>query len=178
MASTQGQTTSPKEHASMPLRRRCKAAVKLCRMLSAGIQTSCPSPLLSAQDEADLHIILRKLIKIIPAAFPVELRITNMTLTDGWCSRYPDRFLIMLSGCVSRGQSINVLLHEYAHALAWNHSDISEETFERLSHGPAWGVAVSSVYQAFITKIRPHIQMPSVAETDEDNVVYCKGVKA
>lgn len=155
-------------------------------MLAVGTQHASPPQLLSAQDEADLRLILRKLTKCIPAAFPVELRFVKTIIADGWCCRDPDKFQIMVSRYLSRGQSIYVLLHEYAHAFSWNHLedkwgndwDVSEEQFEHLSHGPAWGVALSHVYQTYITKIRRHIQMPWPVETDGDRIVSRKGAKA
>lgn len=70
-----------------------------------------------------------------------------------------------MSGGLFPDEGINVVLHEYAHALAWSHlddvrgrdTDVSEEEFEKVTHGPAWGVAVSEVYLAYISEIRPHL---------------------
>ena len=53
--------------------------------------------------------------------------------------------------------AVETLLHEWAHALAWNFSldqlarapDVDREEFERASHDEAWGCAYSRVWRAY-----------------------------
>ena len=57
--------------------------------------------------------------------------------------------------------AIDTLLHEWAHALAWNYSldslakqpDIDREEFDRASHDEAWGVAYSRVWRTYSVDI-------------------------
>jgi len=55
-------------------------------------------------------------------------------------------------------QAIEVLCHEWAHALGWNYAldraskmpSVDPAEFERLCHDEAWGCAFSRVYRAFL----------------------------
>ena len=41
---------------------------------------------------------------------------------------------------------IDVLLHEYAHAISWPYQRLNESTQD---HSAQWGIALSTVYSAF-----------------------------
>ena len=45
--------------------------------------------------------------------------------------------------------TIDVLLHEYAHVLAWHPDHMNLE-----DHGPEWGIAMSRVYRSYFNKER------------------------
>jgi hypothetical protein len=63
---------------------------------------------------------------------------------DGLCERRDDKFVIKVSSNLSENYSIDVLIHEVAHAVAWDKdTDI---------HGPNWGRAYSKVYRLFLEK--------------------------
>jgi len=63
---------------------------------------------------------------------------------DGQCEKINDRFIIKINTNLIENYSIDVLLHEWAHALAWGKdADI---------HGPNWGKAYSKVYRMFLEK--------------------------
>jgi hypothetical protein len=63
---------------------------------------------------------------------------------DGQCEKKRDRFIIKVSKRLSENYSVDVLLHEIAHALAWEQdADI---------HGPNWGKAYSKVYRMYLRK--------------------------
>lgn len=63
---------------------------------------------------------------------------------DGQCEKIEDKFLIKINVNLPENYSIDVLIHEVAHALAWNKdSDV---------HGPNWGRAYSKVYRMFLDK--------------------------
>jgi len=59
-------------------------------------------------------------------------------------------------------QAVEVLCHEWAHALAWNYSldrlartpSIDPAEFDRASHDEAWGCAYSRVWRAYQEVIR------------------------
>jgi hypothetical protein len=68
------------------------------------------------------------------------------------------RFVIRLNDQMGENQAIDVLLHEWGHALAWNHlldrlaksADTSPEEFEQASHDEAWGCAYARVWRAYL----------------------------
>lgn len=63
---------------------------------------------------------------------------------DGLCEKRDDRFLIKVNRELSENYSVDVLLHEIAHAISWDKdADI---------HGPSWGRAYSKVYRMFLRK--------------------------
>jgi len=63
---------------------------------------------------------------------------------DGLCEKRNDKFVIKVSSNLGENYSIDVLIHEVAHAVAWDKdTDI---------HGPNWGRAYSKVYRLFLEK--------------------------
>jgi hypothetical protein len=65
---------------------------------------------------------------------------------DGLCEKQDDRFVIKVNTNLSENYSIDVLIHEVAHVLAWDKdSDV---------HGPNWGKAYSKVYRMFLEEFR------------------------
>lgn len=74
---------------------------------------------------------------------PISIRRTNLKNgLDGICEKVNDRFIIKISKKLSENYSIDVLIHEFAHAVAWEKdTDI---------HGPNWGRAYSKVYRKFL----------------------------
>lgn len=96
--------------------------------------------------------VLRLLRKKCPPAFPVYVRRVKMSDTkDGYCSKANDKFQIRISKSLSEAAAIDTLLHEWAHARAWNHihDSIDNEQFEKMAHDASWGVAYSEVYRIF-----------------------------
>lgn len=77
--------------------------------------------------------------------------------TLGECVRRKSRFVVRLNRAMNESQATETLLHEWAHALAWNYSldrmardpDVDRELFEAASHDEAWGCAYSRVWRAF-----------------------------
>ena len=78
-------------------------------------------------------------------------------MTFGECVRRPERFVIRLNTKMDQNMAIETLLHEWAHALAWNYSldrlarmpDVNQNEFELASHDEAWGCAYSRVWRAY-----------------------------
>lgn len=66
------------------------------------------------------------------------------------------RFVVLLNDQMTEGQAVEVLCHEWAHALAWNDSlermaqlpDLDPAEFDRVSHDEARGCAYSRVWRA------------------------------
>jgi hypothetical protein len=102
--------------------------------------------------------VLAGLRKHCPAAKSVVVR-TSWLPEDilGQCSRRPHRFVIRLNNSMPQEQAVETLLHEWAHALAWNYSldklardpGVSPEILDAASHDEAWGCAYSRVWRAY-----------------------------
>lgn len=111
--------------------------------------------------------VVAGLRKFCPAAFPVIIR-TGMLAPniEGTCTRHPNRFVILISERLDEARAIDVLLHEWGHALAWNHRldaitkapPEDPNVLERISHGAEWGVAYGLVWRTFTTRILPEIE--------------------
>ena len=79
--------------------------------------------------------------------------------TLGECVRRSQRFVIRLSDTLDENMAIEVLCHEWAHALAWNYAleavggqpNPDPEQFEAEAHGEAWGCAYSRVWREYLT---------------------------
>ncbi len=77
--------------------------------------------------------------------------------TLGQCIRRQHRYVVLLSYRMKEQQAIDTLLHEWAHALAWNYAieelgkrdDLDEDEFQRLAHDEVWGCSFSRVYRAY-----------------------------
>jgi len=103
--------------------------------------------------------VLQTLRTALPAAKPVIVRTSWLGLDLlGHCVRRPRRFVITLNRDLREAQAIETLLHEWAHALAWNYALDSLATkpmlepgeFERACHDEAWGCAYSRVWRAYL----------------------------
>ena len=108
--------------------------------------------------------VLAMLREDLPPAHPVVIRTKVFresfpAMTFGECVRRPERFVIRLNTKMDQNMAIETLLHEWAHALAWNYSldrlardpDVTQEKFEAASHDEAWGCAYSRVWRAYTT---------------------------
>jgi glycine cleavage system regulatory protein len=61
---------------------------------------------------------------------------------DGLCEKVDNKFVIKININLPENYSIDVLIHEIAHAVAWD----KDADF----HGPNWGRAYSKVYRMFL----------------------------
>lgn len=111
--------------------------------------------------------VVAGLRRFCPAAFPVIIRTGRLAPNiEGTCTRRRKRFVIKVADRLDEKTGIEVLLHEWGHALAWNHRldavakapPKDPNVLERISHGPEWGVAYSTVWRVFTTKILPGIE--------------------
>jgi hypothetical protein len=78
--------------------------------------------------------------------------------TAGECIRRAERFVIRLNRNLDEQMATDALLHEWAHALAWNFrldklaraGATSPEEFQTAAHDEAWGCAYSRVWRAYL----------------------------
>ncbi len=111
----------------------------------------------------DFADTLADLRQMCPAAMPVVVRMARLADTIlGECIRRRKRFVIRLNDQMGENQAIDVLLHEWGHALAWNYSldrlsrtpGIDPAEFEQASHDEAWGCAYARVWRAHLEAMR------------------------
>lgn len=90
--------------------------------------------------------------KKLPPAFPVSVKRVAMKGKDGYCTKKNDKFHIRINNSLDEAQSIDALLHEWAHARSWSHlhDSLEGDDFEEVIHNAAWGVAYSEVYRVYI----------------------------
>lgn len=97
--------------------------------------------------------VVSVLKKHCPLAYPASVRRTSMSSSlDGDCHKHKKKFFIRINKDLDESAAIDTLIHEWAHARAWNHlldSAETEESFERVSHDASWGVAYSEVYRIY-----------------------------
>jgi len=70
--------------------------------------------------------------------------------------------VVRLNDAMGEPQAVEVLCHEWAHALAWNFAldrlakapDTTDEEFQAASHDEAWGCAYSRVWRAYLDVTR------------------------
>lgn len=101
-----------------------------------------------------LHQIHRWLQDRFVAPFPTRLVIKQLNPPGkaidqlGGCDRYfkPDEFVLVVEKRLNWRLSIEVLLHEYAHAISWPMG--AREDYEP-EHLDEWGLAYAKIYRAF-----------------------------
>jgi len=107
--------------------------------------------------------VLTGLRRECPAALPVVVRASWLPENLlGQCLRREKRFVVLLNDEMGEPQAVEVLCHEWAHALAWNFAvdrlinaaDTDPVEFERACHDEAWGCAYSRVWRAYLDVIR------------------------
>lgn len=87
--------------------------------------------------------VIRFLKKTLPPEYPVRVRRTNIANNlDGDCKLKDGQFFIRIDKTLPEYYAIDVLLHEFAHCLAWGKDDDH--------HGLNWGKAYSLVYRTFL----------------------------
>ena len=113
---------------------------------------------LAREEFHEFRQVLAGLRALLPPAKPVVVRTSWMPSTTlGECAKRPQTFVIRLNDQMTEAQAVETLLHEWAHALAWNFSldrlarmpGVSPEEFSRASHDEAWGCAYSRVWRAY-----------------------------
>lgn len=147
----------------------CRKAATAPSVATAGLtfpgayQPRARSFMAEARFKRFRHVVAG-LRRLCPPAFPVVIRTGLLPPgIEGTCTRRHRRFVITVADRLDEPKAIDTLLHEWAHATAWNHRlDVITQTppkdphfLERISHGGEWGVAYSTVWRAFTTRILP-----------------------
>ena len=106
----------------------------------------------------EFRSLVQKLREQCPTGKPVVIRTSWMhSAIQGACIRRKSRFVIRLNNRLDEQEAIETVLHEWAHALAWNYSldrlasepGVTPEAFDRASHDEAWGCAYSRVWRVY-----------------------------
>ena len=117
-------------------------------------------------DWGTFRSVLSGLRKGCPAAKPVVVRLSKLPPNIlGDCARRRERFVIRVSRDLDHDAAIEVLCHEWSHALAWNFTldrlardpSIDKKTFDLACHDEAWGCAYSKVWRHFTVEIAPNL---------------------
>jgi len=96
-------------------------------------------------------MVVRYLKKNLPPAYPVSAKrmyglpkdsMADIELVEKDGNK---KFIIRISRKLGNDISILMLLHEWAHAMAWQEG----QKVQHPDHGAEWGVAYSRVYTAF-----------------------------
>jgi len=107
--------------------------------------------------------VVRALREHCPAGKPVVVRTAKLAPTTlGECGRRASRFVIRLNSSLAELVAVEVLCHEWAHALAWNFTldrlarkpDVEPAEFQLASHDEAWGCAYSRVWRVYVALCR------------------------
>jgi hypothetical protein len=97
--------------------------------------------------------LIRMLKKKCPVAFPVSVRRVKLSnRLEGRCWKTGKRFQIQIDHHLDEHKAMDVLIHEWAHARAWNHmldEAKDDAAFNKLAHDAAWGVAYAEIYAAY-----------------------------
>lgn len=83
----------------------------------------------------------RILKSISNAGMPIHIRRVKMKGLDGSCEERDSYFLIKINKSLNENHAIDVLLHEFAHADAWDK--------DTDMHGKNWGLSYSRIYRKF-----------------------------
>jgi hypothetical protein len=111
----------------------------------------------------EFQTVLAGLRRECPPAHPVVVRASWLPETIlGQCLRRDNRFVVQLNRDLGGPQAVEVLCHEWAHALAWKFSldrlsktpGLDPVEFDRACHEEAWGCAYSRVWRAYQEVIR------------------------
>jgi hypothetical protein len=115
-----------------------------------------------ARSYKQYNALVRALKTHAPPAYPISVR--RLPLADGhegFCYKHGKKFHIQISKTVPENRAIDILLHEWAHAVAWNtmlDAAKTDDEWNKLAHDASWGVAYSKVYQIY-----EQIYLPSIA---------------
>ena len=107
----------------------------------------------------------RKLLQVLKKhcapGYPISVtRVKIPKKLDGRCWKDGKTFLIQIDKDLDEHRAIDVLLHEWAHARAWNHrldNCATDDEFNKLAHDAAWGVAYAEVYCVYEQQFIPAV---------------------
>ena len=79
--------------------------------------------------------------KFAEVKYPIIIRRRKIA-EDGYCTLTENKFIIQINRNLPYYVAMEVVLHETAHAMAWNK--------DKDDHGPNWGRAYSKIYRVFL----------------------------
>lgn len=85
--------------------------------------------------------MFQKAIRVMKENCGVHVKVRRLPLKglDGSCEKKDSYFLVKINNNLPENHSIDVLIHEVAHAVAWDKSgDV---------HGDQWGICYSRLYR-------------------------------
>ncbi len=93
---------------------------------------------------------LRELREVCPTLVPVVTSRRKLTDCIAYCNLIrkddlPHHFVIVIDSALSWEATWQVLVHEWAHALAWN-----EDSHTVTDHGPEFGIAYSRIWEDLV----------------------------
>lgn len=112
------------------------------------------------------HQIVGLLHELLPARLPVDVYLgVGDGRRYGECGLEPSRFRIRVSSRLPEEFAIQVLIHEWAHALSWPRGqNCCSYRWQPIAirgpidHDAAWGRAYAKVYCKVLFEIRPQLQ--------------------
>ena len=110
---------------------------------------------------ARYRLLVSVLKKHCPPAYPISVKRVQLSpKLEGRCWKDGKMFRIEIANRLDEARAMDVLIHEWAHARAWNHmldTAESDEVFNKLAHDAAWGVAYAEVYCVYEHKFVPDV---------------------
>ena len=106
------------------------------------------------------------LCELLPARLPIDVRLAHVRDgIYGYCGYETTHFRFWVSSRLSQEFAIDVLIHEWAHALAWPRDEDSLtcrwmpiSVRGPLDHNSAWGRAYAKVYSTVRSEILPRLR--------------------
>ena len=90
----------------------------------------------------NFNSLSRFLKQNLPINKQISVRRLKLKHFDGECEYKNNRFIIRIDSTLPEIHAIDVLVHEFSHAISWG----VEEDY----HGPKWGKAYSFVYRKYL----------------------------
>lgn len=72
----------------------------------------------------------------------ISVKRISLKNLDGLCKFTNNKFIVLISNKLSISHSIDVAIHEIAHAMCWGK--------EKDKHGDMWGICYSKLYRIFL----------------------------
>lgn len=101
--------------------------------------------------QKEMREVLRDLRTLEPTIVPVRVRRLKLDDCWGYCTLYRDSetgkplyFLIAIDNRIPAPLVAETLVHEWAHAVAWQEGKAVDD------HGPEWGVTYARIYSQVI----------------------------
>ena len=111
---------------------------QIARWLSSQPSFETPYP-------TSVRVVGRRELKIDPA----DASDSTETHLCGDCARTDDKIYIRLGSWLHRGEAIETLLHEWAHAATMREGRIEDLRLEMGAHDDEWAIVYGRIYRAF-----------------------------